>query len=294
MRLLLLALAFGASATALARESSVADVCGQCRVERVATCGGFLEGATVAPDGTLWVLDLSGDRILNITDKGECAVRGKSGSTPNGAKFAKDGRLFIAARSGLLAFDPRSSMVSVVVDRFEGKPLEGLNDLSFDREGGLYFTVPGGSDLLKPNGRVFYLPANATAPVLLSDKIAFPNGIAAGADGQSVLVAEFAAKRVLSMPGANFKGPLAVTYVYANTQGGVGPDGIMVDGKGRLFTANLAAGEVLVFSDVGNPLGSIKLPDDAGKLVTNLAVRDKYLYFVEAMKGEVWRVRLEK
>ena len=29
-------------------------------------------------------------------------------------------------------------------------------------------------------------------------------------------------------------------------------------------------------------------------LVTNLVVRDRYLYFVEAMKGEVWRVRLEK
>ncbi len=290
----LLVLAIGASTASLAAELSVADLCGQCRVEKVASCGGFLEGATVAPDGTLWALDLSGDRILNITDKGECAVRGKSGSTPNGAKFAKDGRMFIAARSGLLTFDPKTAAISVVVDSFEGKPLGGLNDLAFDKDGGLYFTIPEGSDVLKPQGRVFYLPPGATAPVLLTDKIAFPNGVVAGPDGRSVLVAEFAMKRVLSMPAANVKGGIAVTYVYANTQGGVGPDGITVDSKGRLFTANLGAGEVLAFSDVGRPLGAIRLPDDAGKLVSNLVVRGEYLYFVEAMKGEVWRVRLEK
>ncbi len=286
------AILLAAACMASAAELSIADLCGDCRPEKVATCGGFLEGASVSPDGALWILDLSGDRIINITDQGECAVRGKSGSTPNGSKFSSDGKMWITARSGLLTFDPKSGAVTVVVDQFAGKPLTGLNDLAFDKDGGLFFTAPEGSDYVKRDGRVFYLPPGAKVPVLVNDKIAFPNGIAATPDGRNVLVAEFAMKRVVSLPSPAAKGGLAVAYVYVNTQGGVGPDGIYVDAQGRLFTANLGAGEVLAFSADARPLGAIRLPDDAGKLVSNLVMRGGYLYFVEAQKGEVWRVRM--
>ncbi|MGD0958147.1 MAG: SMP-30/gluconolactonase/LRE family protein [Candidatus Acidiferrales bacterium] len=83
-----------------------------------------------------------------------------------------------------------------------------------------------------------------------------------------------------------------MTYVYARTRGGIGSDGIMVDGKGRLLTANFGAGEVLVFSPEGRPLGAIQLPEEAGKVLSNLVIRGHDLYMTEGSRGEIWRVRL--
>ena len=129
--------------------------------------------------------------------------------------------------------------------------------------------------------------------MLLSDQLAFPNGITLSPDGQTVLVGEFAAKRIVSLPAPKSTSPLKLAYVYAMTRGGIGPDGLTVDPKGRLFAANFGSGEVLVFSPEGVPLDAIRLPGDAGRLVTNVALHDSALYITEAEKGEVWRVRLQ-
>jgi gluconolactonase len=271
---------------------TLAGVCGgDCRPQKFATCGGFLEGATVDAAGGLWVLDLLGDRILSITDSGKCVTHGKTGGKPNGAKFSKDGRLIIAdSERGLLAFDPVTSKVTVLADQYNGQSLATANDLAIDEAGGIYFTVVSGSNLLNPVGRVFYLPAGRKELTLVTDKLAFPNGIAIGAGGQTILVAEFAAKRVVSLPSVTAKGGRPLIHLYAITRGGVGPDGILIDSKGRLLTANMGTGEVLAFSADGRPLGAIELPDEAGKLITNFTVRGDSLFITEASKGELWRV----
>jgi len=274
-------------------QETLAGFCGQCRPEKFASCGGFMEGASLDPSGGLWVVDVIGDRILNITDSGQCVVKGKTGGTPNGSRFNKAGRLFITdAKLGLISLDPATSKVTVVADKYEGTSLASANDLAIDEAGGIYFTVPGGSNLLNPVGRVFYLEPDYKTLRLVTDKIAFPNGIAIAAGGQTILVAEFAAKRVLSLPALTAKGGFPLSYVYARTRGGVGPDGITVDGKGRLITANLGTGEALVFASDGRPLGAIQLPEDAGRNLTNLIVRGHDLYMTESGKGEIWRVRL--
>ena len=59
-----------ASPAAMAAEASLEPICGNCQFERVATCGGFLEGLSVDAAGVLWVMDVTGDRILSISDGG--------------------------------------------------------------------------------------------------------------------------------------------------------------------------------------------------------------------------------
>jgi gluconolactonase len=83
---------------------------------------------------------------------------------------------------------------------------------------------------------------------LVADKLAFPNGIAMAADGVSIFVSEFAAKRILSIPAMGVKGPFAVAHVFAQTDGGVGVDGMIVDPEGRLLAANMGARELLVYA----------------------------------------------
>jgi gluconolactonase len=276
-------------------QDSMAKLCGHCQPHKFATCGGFLEGASVDAAGGLWVVDVTGGRILEITGAGQCIVKGKTGGMPNGSKFAKDGQLFVTdSRLGLITFDTSKGTVSVIADKYGTASLASANDLAIDEDGGIYFTVPSGSGQLNPVGRVFYLAPDHKKLRVVTDKIAFPNGIAISPDGQSVLIAEFASQRIISVPSFAAKGGFPLTYVYARTRGGIGPDGIALDHKGRLFVANFGSGEVLVYSPEGVPLGAIGFPESAGKMVSNLVIHDQDLYVTEGSKGEVWRIALHE
>jgi len=282
-----------APAAAATEQSHLDALCGECRVERFAECGGFLEGATVARDGTLWVVDLLSGNVLSVDGRGSCAARANTGGQPNGAKFHRDGRLFVADKlRGIVAVDPASGDVTPIVDMHRAERLRGTNDLVFDDEGGLYFTEPYGSGALNPNGRVFYLPADGSGLRVLEDSMAFPNGVVLSPDGNSVLVGEYARKRVVSIPSLGAADPFATTYVYGRTEGGIGPDGLAFDEHGNLYAAIFQGGAVQVFDPAGYALGRIPLPEGAGTFVTNLAFGGEWLYITEASEGVVWRVRM--
>ena len=53
----------------------------------------------------------------------------------------------------------------------------GLNDVIVDKQGGIYFTEPNGSSVIRPIGRVYYMPPSRTGELqLIGDTFAFPNG----------------------------------------------------------------------------------------------------------------------
>jgi gluconolactonase len=276
--------------------AAVPQLCGECRVEKFASCGGLLEGMTVDRSGGLWAVDLKSGKVLNIGDDGKCNERGNTGGQPNGAKFAPDGMLWIADKQkGLLRMDPRSGVVTPVVNHYRNEQLRGLNDLVFDARGGVYFTEPYGSNALKRDGRVFYLPPGDDARLqLVQDGLAFPNGIVLSNDGDFLLVGEFALKRITVMPSLTSTNEFEFPLVAASTVGGYGPDGMLMRADGILLAANFRAGEVLAWDPARRPLGSIRLPPEAGLDTTNIAIRAGWLYITEGDKGEIWRVRLTK
>lgn len=258
--------------------------------ELFARCGGFLEGVVVDPAGGVWVLELFGDQILSVSEQGECTRVAGTGGMPNGAKWHDDGSILITDQTGLLRFDPETGTVATVADSYGGESLTGLNDLSIDAAGGVYFTAPWGSSVLSPTGRLFYLPEGASEPQLVAEGLAFPNGVAVHPHDPVVLVAEFAGKRILSLPQAGSDATTALPHVFAHTRGGVGTDGMVFGADGTLYAANLGTGEVLVFAPDGRMLGAVSLPEGAGHSVTNLAIGDGYLYITEAEKGEIYRI----
>jgi gluconolactonase len=288
--------AFGAALMASgmpAQAASLLDpICGDCVPELFATCGGFLEGPAVGPDGRIWAVDVVGDRIVEILPDGRCIDVVKAVGNPNGLKVRADGKLVVAAHKGLFLLDSATLRMENLWVEHDGEPITGLNDLALDASGGIYFTAPLGSSILKPTGRVFYRASDGTV-TLVADKLAFPNGVAVAADGATILVSEFAAKRILSIPAMGVKGPFAVAHVFAQTDGGVGADGMIVDPEGRLLAANLGARELLVYDRAAALLGTIHLPVTAGDYITNAAIAGGYLYLTEARRGEVWRVKLK-
>jgi sugar lactone lactonase YvrE len=267
--------------------------CADCRIEKFATCGGFLEGATVDPRGGLWVVDLLSGKVLSIDDGGRCTTRGNTGGQPNGAKFGPDGQLWITDKqAGLLKMDPANGKVTPVAVSYRNERIRGTNDLAFDASGGVYFTEPYGSSALKPDGRLFYLPAGGTEAQLqvVSTGFAFPNGVVVTPSGRNVWVGEYARKRITSVPAVGSPDVMDVAHVVATTVGGIGPDGMTLLPDGRLVAANFNAGEVIAFDPAGRPLGSIRLP--GGPMTTNVALRGEWLYVTEGSRGEVWRVRI--
>ena len=293
-RLLTLFVSLAAGLCGAAWAAVPAGICNECRMEKYAHCGGFLEGATVDSAGQLWVVDLLGGRLLQVGTNGTCTERANTGGQPNGAKFGADGQLWIADKQlGLLRLDTKTGKLTTVVNSFRSEKLRGLNDIVFDKAGGVYFTEPYGSGALKPDGRLFYLPPGANAKLqLVAGNLAFPNGVVLTGDGNTLLVGEYALKRITSLPTPSSPNDFDTSSVWATTSGGVGPDGMLVLADGTLLAANFDAGELLAFDSKGRPLGTIPVP--AGPRVTNMALRDDWLYVTEGSSGEVWRVRLIK
>lgn len=260
------------------------------------TCHGFLEGPTFDPAGNLWVVDVVGGKIHSISPDGVCHLRATIGSLPNGARFRKDGKLIIAdAQKGILAVDTSTMHIDVLADSYNGQPIRTANDLAIDQSGGIYFTVPNGSTLGSPVGRVYYLPPGGSAGLtLLADKLAFPNGIALSPDGEEVYVGQMVDKSIISIPAVGSHAVMKLSYLVLRTNGGIGPDGIALDSAGRLFWANFSAGSIGWADTTHNAMPSLPLGGVAGKGTSNLAIHDGWIYVTEAFKGEVWRVPLPK
>lgn len=266
---------------------------GAAQWQEIARCGGFLEAPVRLPSGDLGVSDPLNGKLLRIDAEGRCHEILRSNDLPNGQTLDAQGNLIVARRGGLMKVDPQTGQVTPLVERFAGEPIDIANDLALDRHGGIYFTVPGRSNILRPDGRVFYLPAGSREPELVASGLAFPNGVAVAPDGNSIRVAEFAAKRILWLPTRHSTRQFNVPHVFAHTVGGVGPDGLTFDDRGLLYAANIEAGTISRWSTEGAPLPDFKLPKRAGLLVTNVLVENGWLYATEAGQGVVWRRRID-
>ncbi len=268
--------------------------CLDCAVERVAQCGGFLEGPNFDAQGTLWTVDYQTGNIIAVKD-GKCRVAGDTGGAANGARFGPDGRLYIAdAKRGLLVFDPDRGTVTVWIDRLEGAPMVGANDLVFDKGGNLYATVRGTATYLNPTGRVILVPRGSDAPIVLARNLRFPNGIAVKPDGTQLFVGLFSEKAILAinLDPATYEPQLS--YVFVRTQGGIGPDGMTLDGEGRLLWADFGGRTITIADGRAQVIGQVRLPEAAGSKVTNIVGHDGAYYVTEAERGEIWRVPAQR
>jgi len=145
----------------------------------------------------------------------------------------------------------------------------GPNDLSFDREGNLWFTDPWGSSIHNAIGGVYVLRAGTAVLEEVASGLAFPNGIVA--TPEEVVYAETRTGRLWRhrrLAG----GRLGEAEVFAELphQAGVetqGPDGMARDIHGNLYVAHFGAACIRVLAPDGTQLDPIAVP---GRDPTNL------------------------
>jgi gluconolactonase len=179
----------------------------------------------------------------------------------NGLYFDAKGNLLSCAdlQNELWSIDQEKN-VTVLVKDFEGKKLNGPNDLWIHRSGGIYFTDPfykreywnrGGQEIEHQN--VYYLSPDRKKLVLAAGDFATPNGIVGSADGKTLYVADLKAGKTFSFR-INEDGSLTHRKLFTN----LGSDGMTVDSKGNVY---LTGKGVTVFDKKGKQIDHLPVPE---------------------------------
>ncbi len=247
----------------------------------------FLEGPAFDRDGNLYMVDIPYGRILRMSPKGEFDVAAEYDGWPNGIAIHKDGSIFIADyRRGILRCDPKTGRVEDFLTHNQSEGFKGVNDLTFSRDGDLYFTDQGQTGIHDPTGRVYRHGADGRLDCLISNGPS-PNGIVLDPQDKVMYVAMTRANCMWHCPLKG--GGISKAGVFAVLPGIHGPDGLAMDEAGNLSAAHARPGIVWLFSPMGEPLARVQ-SRKPGNRMTNMAYGGadrKTLYVVDSYRGEV-------
>src|SRR5678816_4323853 len=85
------------------------------------------------------------------------------------------------SKNGLMACEIATGIVRPYLGRRNSERFKGVNDLTFDSRGNLYFTDQGQTGLHDPTGRLYRLRPDGTLDMLFAN-VPSPNGVALSPD----------------------------------------------------------------------------------------------------------------
>jgi len=252
------------------------------------------------PSGYLLFSDVGGNTIYKWTRDGAVSVfLERAGYTGNDissvGNIANNGRLNVATSGpNGIAVDPQGRFVfsamgdraivrlekdgrrTVLADRYEGKRLNGTNDLVIKSDGAVYFTDPpsglrGGNNSpdKELDFRGVFLWKDGRLQVIDRDpQGASPNGIALSPDEKYLYVnGGQKITRYEVQPDSTVANPRLFIDMSSDKAPG-GTDGMKVDQKGNVYCTG--PGGIWIMSPAGKHLGTIRVPESP----TNFAFGD--------------------
>jgi gluconolactonase len=198
---------------------------------------------------------------------------GDTTGIPAALAFGPDGNLYVTDEGRLaIVRVTLEGELRDFITHFEGKRINGPNDLCFDEDGNLFFTDPWGSSLGKPIGAVYgYEWATGTLHQI-HHGLAFPNGIIVR-EGR-LLAAETQTNKIWEYdivgPGRaeNPREFCTLPQFEADTIGWTGPDGMKFDHEGNVYVAALGVGAGVIVYDPDGEL--VEIIPTGGTRTTNL------------------------
>lgn len=221
----------------------------------------FTEGPAVDAEGNVFFTDQPNDKIMKWSPDGTISVYMKGAGRSNGLYFDNDGNLLSCADSNneLWMID-KNKKVTVLVKDFEGKKLNGPNDLWVDPKGGVYFTDPfykrdywTRTEKEIDQENVYYLLPDKKKLVVAATDFVRPNGIVGSADGKKLYVADINANKTYSFK-INTDGSLSDRTLFAP----MGSDGMTIDNQGNVY---LTGKGITVFSMHGKEIEHIAVEE---------------------------------
>jgi gluconolactonase len=248
---------------------------------------GFPEGPVwLGPERVAFV-EIRGQRV-SLYERGCVRTIAETGGGANGATLGPDGALYVANNGGValgpagrwMAPQPiagriqRVSLAGEVRDvatALPGTPPNRPNDLCFGPDGLLYYTDPHDWENLPQVGVGRVARTTLTGDVaLLAEVPLFPNGIAFGPDDR-LYVAQSMTQQILVMDPR----PGAVPSTHCTLPRGF-PDGFCFDAAGRLYAAASLGDALWIFEPDGTVAEEIAFDD--GSEPTNCCLGDGRLY----------------
>lgn len=217
----------------------------------------FTEGPAVDKKGNVFFTDQPNDRILKWSTNGEISVYMENAGRSNGLYFDALGNLLACAdeKNQLWKID-KNKKVTVLVNDFEGKRLNGPNDLWIDPKGGIYFTDPYYQrDYWEHTSKeieqesVYYLSPDKSKITNVANDLVKPNGIVGTSDGKLLYVADIGANKTYSYK-INDDGSLSDKKLFT----ALGSDGMTMDSSGNIY---LTGKGVAVFNKQGEQIAHI-------------------------------------
>ena len=221
----------------------------------------------VAAEDALYFTTVRRDRVqikrLELQDVRVSVVRDDA-NMANGMTLDGAGRLVICEQgtherpAAITCMDVATGTVDTVVDAYDGLPLNSPNDVVVGRDGAIWFTDPSYGHLqgFRPQPRlpdqVYRHDPRTGVTDVVADGFDKPNGIALSPDERTLYVTDSGRPhhvRAFDLAGEDER-------VLAVIPGA--PDGLKVDGHGRVYAS--AANGVQVLEPTGALTGEIDLP----------------------------------
>jgi gluconolactonase len=213
---------------------------------RTETSLAFLEGPAVDRGGQVYFTNIPAEQILRWDPKGRrlTVFRDKSNGA-NGLRFDRQGRLVTCEGGGRVTrTDLKTGQLTVLAERYEGKPLGAPNDLALDAQGRIYFTSRlSNRDPKAGNVNAVYRidPIGTLARILAWPAIDMPNGIVTSPDDRTLYLIdadgrENGARRIRAYdlrPDGTAGNERLLYDFYPGRSG----DGMAIDAEGNLYVA---------------------------------------------------------
>jgi gluconolactonase len=221
----------------------------------------FTEGPAVDKKGNVFFTDQPNNRILKWSTNGEISVYMENAGRSNGLYFDAEGNLLACAddKNQLWKID-KNKKVTVLVNDFEGKRLNGPNDLWVDPKGGIYFTDPyyqrdywahTAKEIEQES--VYYLSPDKSKITNVANNFIKPNGIVGTFDGKLLYVADIGANKTYSYK-INDDGSLGEEKLFTE----LGSDGMTIDASGNIY---LTGNGVTIFNNKGEKIAQIDIKE---------------------------------
>ena len=222
----------------------------------------FTEGPAADAHGNVFFTDQPNNRILKWSIDGKLTTFHESPGRANGLYFDKKGNLLACADldNELWSIDMQGN-ATVLVRDYNGKKLNGPNDLWEDPKGGIYFTDPfykrsywNRGPMEQDGQQVYYLSPDRKKLIRLTDDLVQPNGIIGTPDGKLLYIADIGDRKTY-VYSTNADGTLSNKKLFCS----MGSDGMTIDNEGNIY---LTGRGVTVFNSAGEKIEHI--PIDAG------------------------------
>lgn len=278
---LLVMLPFGLQAQENAKSKIIAK---GAKLQLLAADYNFTEGPAVDKMGNVYFTDQPNDRIMKWATDGTITTYMQPAGRANGLYFDHQGNLLAAAdeKNELWRIAPDKS-VTVLIKDYEGKRLNGPNDIWVDPKGGIYFTDPfykrnywAHSEKEIEQERVYYRSPDGKQLKIVADDLVQPNGIIGSKNGKQLYVADIRDRKTYRYD-IQPDGSLANKTLFAE----MGSDGMTIDHKGNVY---LTGRGVTVYNKKGEKIEHIATDDGWTANITFGGKKQKTL-FITATKS---------